>query len=109
MNINYENYRAEQILSSYEFIFSQWIGGKLTSKKINEDVLTVEIFEKNLIELRKEYFAKKDSSVELINKTEKSIIDKLSIVMNISEQSLREIAEEMLIQAEQTLKDIINS
>ena len=67
------------------------------------------IFEQNIIELRKEYLVKKDSSVELINKTEQDIINKIATIMNIPEKALREIAENLLIQAEKTLRDIVNS
>lgn len=106
MELKLDKYTTESILGSYEFIFAQYLGGQTSSPEELESVPTVYIFGEMLGELRNEYLKRKDSSVEEMTKVEKSVINRVTMLMNIPESVLRKVYEDMLIKAEQDLKNI---
>ena len=106
MKLNLNKYTTEQILGSYEFLFAQYIGGKLTPEELLERVPTVYIMGEVCGDVRSIYLARKDGNPASIVESEKMVIEKVSATMNVPEKVLREIYEDFLIQAVEDLKRI---
>lgn len=106
MELQLQNYTAEQILVSYEFIFTQYLGGQLSPPEFLEKVPTPYIFGEICGELRKQYLGREDAKVESIQEVEKGCIARLSQLMNINEKQLRELYMQMVIKSEDILRKI---
>lgn len=97
MKLDLEKYPTQSLLASYEFIFSQYIGGMASPPEELEKVCTPYIFGEVCSDVRNLYLARKDASVEKLVAAEKRIIERLAELMNMDEKQLRKIYEEMLI------------
>ena len=104
MNINYETYNAVQILSTYEFVYTQWLGGRLTCDTVN---LTLEIFENNMVELKENYLAKENSNIKTLKAIEEKAMSGLTTILNIPEDEIKELFDKKLCQINKITRDII--
>jgi len=97
-----DHYDPDDLLESYGFIFAQWVGGASGPEGPSGPVPTVLVFEEILINYRNYILGRGDASiVKRMNTIEKKVTEKLTLVLNLSEKQLRELAEELVIQAEE--------
>ena len=104
IELKLKKYTTKEILNSYEFIFSQYMGGELTDPAIKDTMPTVYIFKKICVELRKQYLLRKDAKIKNIIKVENGIVVRLAQLMNVPESKLQEIYDKMLIQVKNKIK-----
>lgn len=106
MNLDLSKFpEARQLLSSYEFIFSQWIGGQMSDEEILSIVPTVYIFGEIVSELRRQYLERPDSDIKKLEKVEQETIKKVAAFAGFSEEKLQEIFKSMMGELRKNIQD----
>lgn len=89
MELNLEKYTSEEILSTYQFIFSQYLSGCLSTPEELEHVPTVYVFAETCKELRKQYLNRKDTKFSDITELEQNLMIAICQYGQITEDRLK--------------------
>ena len=107
MELQLSKYNINNILSSYEFIFGQYLGGQLAPIEFIEDIPTIHIFEEICKEIRIHYLSREDSNVNEIEEVERNCVLKLSVALSLPEKKLSEIYEGLIVRFKESINKTI--
>lgn len=106
VKIDLSKYSTGNILQSYEFIYSLWLGGEISDQETIALFPTVPIYREILSGIRKELSPRKDFKSKVLRAIEDEALERMTKIMQIPENKLREIMEERLIGAEDMLREL---
>lgn len=96
MELNLKKYSSNELLCSYEFVFAQYISGEFSQQSDCANIPTVYIFRELCSELRRQYLLRNDAKTEHIISVENDCVQRISVMLNMSEKKLVQIYNEYL-------------
>ncbi len=105
MKLDLSKYTTTSILASYEFIFSQWIGGEMSPPEAREKVPTIYIFKEVVQELRAIYLDREDASPDHLKQVEDSAVKRVADFAQFDEEVLQKIIEKMYDEVKERVRE----